>query len=156
MTTEPGADFPIPEDIEGFWQWDKMHCPRPQSILTHELFGDSVSEGFTRGMDQFACPVGMTYRSINTYGYMTIVPQDLGSETEEERIARYQATVQEMLPRLGQLWESEWLPEMLPALERGRTTDYGSLSNEELMRTLDTMVEEFVDRYTVDVQRLCQ
>ncbi len=29
MTLRPSpTDFPVPPDVQGFWQWDKMHCPR--------------------------------------------------------------------------------------------------------------------------------
>ena len=31
------TDFPIPADLEGFWQWDQLHCPRPLTRLEHEL-----------------------------------------------------------------------------------------------------------------------
>ena len=32
------TDFPIPSDIEGFWMWDKMHCPKQQTTLTQDIF----------------------------------------------------------------------------------------------------------------------
>lgn len=40
------AEFPIPNDLQGFWQWDKMHCPRPQTELAQELMNVAVSRGF--------------------------------------------------------------------------------------------------------------
>ena len=150
MTTPQGSpDFPIPADIEGFWQWDKMHCPRPQTPLTEDFFLAAVAEGFTRGMDEFASPVGFHMRVINRYGYASIVPVELEGETIEERVGRYQQTLHEVLPRMGELWEQEWLPSILPGIERGRDTDYGALSDGELLARLSEMREEFIDRYVV-------
>ena len=150
MTTSPSSnDFPIPADLEGFWQWDKMHCPRPQTPLTEDIFLKGVSEGFSTAMDAFACPVGMQLRAINYYGFASMIPFDLGGETMEDRVARYQETTGQILPRLGELWEREWLPSILPALDRARARDYGSLSDRQLLDTLDQMMGEFTERYVV-------
>ena len=67
----------------------------------------------------------------------------------EERSARYQKILGEVLPRMGDLWTQEWLPVILPGLEKGRTTDYTTLSNEELLHTLDEMLQDFRARWTL-------
>ena len=150
MTSSPApADFPIPADIEGFWQWDKMHCPRPQTQLTEDLFLRAISVGFSKAMDEFACPVGMQYKVINRYGFGGMIPFDLGSETIEERVERYKDTMGRILPRMGELWEQEWLPPMLPAIEAARNRDYASPNDQELLDTLHEMIEEFTERYVV-------
>ena len=38
MTSSQAPEFKFPDDLEGFWQWDKMHFPRPLSPQTRELF----------------------------------------------------------------------------------------------------------------------
>ena len=143
------SDFPIPADLEGFWQWDKMHCPRPQTQLTEDIFLRAISEGFSKAMDEFACPAGMQYKVINRYGFGGMIPFDLGSETMEERVDRYKETLGRILPRMGELWEQEWLPPMLPAIEAARTRDYGVLTDRELLDTLQQMIGEFTERYVV-------
>ena len=65
MTTR--ANFPIPADFHGFVMWDKMHCPRPQTALTEEIFLKQLSVGFTAAMDEFASPVGLAYQVFNYY-----------------------------------------------------------------------------------------
>ena len=100
-------------------------------------------------MDEFACPVGLRYRVINRYGFLAITPFDLGSETTDDRVARYQGTLGRILPRMGELWEQEWLPSMLPGLEEARNRDYGALSDQMLLDTLDEMRREFTERYVV-------
>jgi rifampicin phosphotransferase len=50
---------------------------------------------------------------------------------------------------MGELWEQEWLPAILPGLERGRTVDCAALSHEALLHTLDEMLRDFRERWTV-------
>ncbi len=145
----PGGGFPIPADLQGFWQWDKMHTPRPQTPLTDDIFLKGLSEGFTKAMDEFACPVGLQYATFNYYGYVNMCPQPLGSETFDQRIARYQETLGRMVPQIGDLWEKEWLPSILPGLEKARKLDYGALSDAQLLSTFDDLFQDFVYRYVV-------
>ncbi|MDA0262732.1 MAG: PEP-utilizing enzyme [Chloroflexi bacterium] len=143
------TDLPIPSDMEGFWQWDKMHCPRPQTTLTQDLFNSAISAGFTGGMNEFACPAGVVYRNINTYAYIALVPQDLGEETIEQRVGRYKENLGTVLPNMGKLWEEEWLPSILPGLKSSMDRDYTALSDQELIQTLEQMQQEFIARYVV-------
>src|SRR5579883_318878 len=149
-TTEPQVEFPIPADMQqGFWQWDKMHGPRPLTPLTQEVFLGAVTRGFTAAMEEFGCPLGFAYRPVNYYGYAALYPLDLGGQTIEERIGQYRATMARVLPNIGELWEKEWLPSMLPGLERARTTDYASLSDDELLDLFNQLCEDQVGRYRV-------
>ena len=143
------SDFPIPADLQGFFQWDKLHCPKPQTTLTQDLFNSSVSEGFSSAMDEYGCPVGMRYLNINTYAYVTMVPFDLGDETIEQRVGRYKENLQAILPAVGEQWEKEWLPSILPALDASRTRDYAALSDQQLIETLEQMKSELVERWTI-------
>ena len=43
------TDFPIPADLEGFWQWDQLHCPRPLTVLEHELLSGIHGLGVQQG-----------------------------------------------------------------------------------------------------------
>ena len=79
MTSSQSPEFKFPEGLEGFWQWDKMHFPRPLSPQTQELFVKAYSKGFTAAMDEFAYPVGFSYVPINYYGYFTTPPHDLAA-----------------------------------------------------------------------------
>jgi hypothetical protein len=127
-------EFPVSPDVEGFWQWDKMHCPRPQTPATEEAFLSAISEGFSTAMDEWASPVRLGYRVINSYGFTSILPFGLGSESMEERVARHQKILGEVLPRMGELWEQEWLPSILPGIEKARATDYAALIDGAFLR----------------------
>ncbi len=96
MTTGQANEFPIPSDFEGFGLWDKMHCPKVQTPMSQDVFSDGLSAGFTRAMDEFACPIGVTYRPFNYYVYLTTPMQasiEAGSEPFETRLARYGQTI---------------------------------------------------------------
>jgi rifampicin phosphotransferase len=148
-TAQAPTNFPIPPDVEGFWAWEKGHFPRPATPLTQELLYSAISDGFSAAMEAWACPSGAQCRAINYYGFFTIKPCDLGAETMPERFARYQDVLGQVLPRMGELWEQTWLPAILPGLDKGRTTNYAALSDEELLHTLDEMRREFLERWTI-------
>ncbi len=150
MTTPPASsDFPIPPGVEGFWAWEKGHFPRPATPLTQEIIYKAMTEGFSGAMEQWASPFGVECRAINYYGFLTLKPFDLGSELIEDRIARYKETLSEVLPRMGEMWEQQWLPSILPALEKGRAADYTGLSDEELLNALEEMLEDLLQRWTI-------
>ena len=143
------TDSPLPPDVEGFWAWEKGHFPRPATPLTQELLYRAITDGFSRAMQEWACPFGTECRAINYYGFLAIRPFDLGAEAIEDRSARYQQILGEVLPRMGHLWTQEWLPAILPGLEKGRTTDYTTLSPERLLNALDEMLQDFRERWTI-------
>ena len=143
------TDFPIPSDLEGFYFWDKMHCPRPQTALTQDIFNSAITKGFTRAMEEFASPVGVTYVNVNSYAYFTLAHQDLGSETIEERVGRYKEILGSVLPNMRKLWEEEWLPSILPGITSAMERDYTALSDQDLISTLEQMEQDFIARYVV-------
>lgn len=148
MTTQ--SNFPLPADFQGFVLWDKMHCPRPLTKITEDVFCKAaITEGFTGAMDEFASPVGLGYQVFNTYAYAGFVPLDPGAEGMEARIERYKQTLGDVLPRMGELWANDWLPSILPGIKEGMERDYRSLSDDALLTTFDEMIAEFTKRYIV-------
>jgi len=150
MTAPPTTtDFPIPSDLEGFWSWDKMHFPRPQTPLTEEIILHSIDAGFNQAHDEFGLPMHFATRVINYYGYVATLPADPGAEGMDARLARYQDSLTNLVPRVGELWENEWLPSILPGLEKAKTLDYGSMSDAQLMDTLEELRADLLHRWTV-------
>jgi hypothetical protein len=61
MTTQ--SNFPLPADFQGFVLWDKMHCPRPVTAMTADVFCiTGITQGFTAAMDEFASPLGLAIK----------------------------------------------------------------------------------------------
>jgi pyruvate,water dikinase len=50
---------------------------------------------------------------------------------------------------MGELWEKQWLPSIIPGLDSSRNRDYASLSDQLLVDTLEQMQQEFTERYVV-------
>ena len=147
--TPQDTDFPIPADVQGFWSWDRIHCPHPTHPLEQELMLEGTAAGFTRSMDEMGSPFGVVTRLINNYSYVAFFPLDFKGEDPEMRAARYKQNVAELMPNVRERWESEWLPNMLPALERARTTDFAALSDDQLLDRFDQMKEDVIDRWAV-------
>ena len=144
--------FPLPADLTGFWEWDALTSPWPYTPLSQELVFGGIDAGFSRGMDAFGSPYRLAYQGINGYAYASILPRDLHGESLDDRMRRYEATLARELPRIAHRWDSEWLPTMLPELEKARTLDYPSLPDGRLLATLDDLWADVVDRYTVHGQ----
>src|SRR5205807_1703732 len=113
-SVNPPVEFPIPADLQGFWQWDKLHGPRPMTPLTQDVWLDAVARGFSAAMNEFGGPLLLTARAVNYYFYVSIIPAELGQESIEQRSDRFQATMARVLPAIGDLWQKDWLPSILP------------------------------------------
>src|SRR3954471_21853844 len=146
MTT---TDFPIPADLEGFWQWDQLHCPRPLTHLEHELLLASTGYGFSKAIAEMGSGIKAVTKSINGYNYLSGVPIDIGGEDPQARAARYTKAVDQLLPVLGQRWEKEWLPKIIADVTRRMQQDYASMSDADLLQTFEDMYEEVKERWYI-------
>jgi pyruvate,water dikinase len=143
------TDFPIPADFPPFAQWDKLHCPRPLTPLEHETLLKSTEYGFTKAILEMGSPIGAMTLSVNYYNYLTAYPVDPQGETGEARAARYKKNVEEFMPVLGERWEKEWLPAIKQTVLRRRAQDYSAMSDADLLRTWDEMMEEVKERWYI-------
>jgi phosphohistidine swiveling domain-containing protein len=143
------TDFPIPADLEGFWQWDQLHCPRPLTVLEHELLLASTGWGFSKAIAELGSGIRAVTKSINGYNYLSGVPLDLGGEDPQARADRYRHNVDALLPVLGERWEKEWQPNVIETVSRRIRQDYGAMSDTDLLRTWDEMYQEVRDRWYI-------
>jgi len=143
------TDFLIPAELEGFWQWDQLHCPRPLTVLEHELLLASTGWGFSKAIAELGSGIRAATKSINGYNYLSGVPLDLGGEDPRARADRYRQNVDALLPVLGERWEKEWLPSIIETVSRRIRQDYGAMTDTDLLRTWDEMCEEVKDRWYI-------
>jgi pyruvate,water dikinase len=145
------TDFPIPEDLPpGFWNWDRVHCPHPTVPLEQELMLDATAAGFSRSMEAMGSVLGVTSRLVNYYSYLTFVPLDLPMDEDlEARKQRYEENVIALMPVVAERWQNEWLPAMMPSLERATSTDFSKLSDADLLARFLEMKSEVIDRWAV-------
>jgi pyruvate,water dikinase len=142
--------FPTPDQIQGFWAWDKIHAPRPITPLSGDTIARTLADGFTVGQSEFASFLGMAFWHVNYYAYFAFYPlDDLGGESISERGARYEQALDKLVPQVGRLWEEEWLPSLLPDVIRARDLNYGSLSDAALVAELDHQIPQHVFRWSI-------
>ncbi len=149
MTSQAATEFPVPDDLEGFWVWDRLHCPRPLAPLDQDLIVARWAEGFTNAMADMDSVITVALRFINYYPYLGLPRKDLGGMSEEEALQRCLAAADRHMPTLLQQWENDWLPGMLPALEKATTTDYASLDDDALLAMLEELAGDVTDRWTI-------
>jgi pyruvate,water dikinase len=143
-------DFPIPADLEGFWIWDRLHCPRTLAPLEHELLVGSTGTGFTQAIGEMGSGIIAVCKMFNYYAYLCGVARPLeAGETQEQRNVRYEKSVAALKPVVGKKWAEEWLPAMKPELERARNTDYTGYNDADLLKRFAEMQQEVIHRWYI-------
>ena len=135
--------FPGPDEIEGFWNLDRMHAPRPITPLSFDLIIETLAAGFTKAQAEYDCPIMVTPKEINHYVYVSFHPVD-DAGVIADRMSRYEATLAEKVPKVGKIWDEEWKPVVISKNYPAKTADYSGLSDAEMVAKL----EEFVDHMT--------
>ena len=131
MTTIEDIRFPTPDEIEGFWAFDKMHAPRPLHPLSQDLVMATISRGFTRAQAEYDCPIVASSQAINNYFYMAFHPHPDEDEVAE-RMSRYLGMVEKTVPLVGKRWANEWLPQIRTRNEAERDVDYSTWTDAQL------------------------
>ncbi len=132
--------FPGPDEIEGFWAFDKMHAPRPLHPLSQDLVMSTLAIGFTKAQDEYDCPVVASNQAINHYFYMAFHPHP-DEAVVEDRMTRYLDTLDKKVPLVGKRWTNEWLPLIKGRNESERDADYSGMSDAELLTKFDDMTD---------------
>ncbi len=131
LTTIEDIRFPTPDEIEGFWAFDKMHAPRPLHPLSQDLVMATISRGFTQAQAEYDCPIVADSRPINHYFYMAFYPHP-DESVVADRMTRYLGLVDKTVPLIGSRWANEWLPLIRERNEAERDVDYSAMSDNEL------------------------
>lgn len=131
MTTVDDIHFPTPDEIEGFWAFDKMHAPRPLHPLSEDLVMSTLSRGFSQAHVEYDCPIVAVSRAVNHYFYMAFMPHP-DPAVIEDRMSRYAGMVERTVPLVGTRWQNEWLPLIKSRNEAERDADYSGMTDEQL------------------------
>jgi pyruvate,water dikinase len=140
--------FPGPDEIEGFWAFDKMHAPRPLHPLSQDCVMSTLAVGFTKAQAEYDCPVVATNQAVNHYFYMAFSPHP-DQVVVDDRMSRYLDTLEAKVPLVGKRWTEEWLPQIRQRNEAERDADYSSLSDAELLAKFDDMTEWMTEMWYV-------
>lgn len=140
--------FPGPDEIEGFWAFDKMHAPRPLHPLSQDLVMSTLAVGFTKAQGEYDCPVVASNQAINHYFYMAFHPHP-DQAVVDDRMTRYLDTLDKKVPLVGKRWTNEWLPMIRSRNEAERNADYSGMSNAELLAKFDDMTDWMTEMWYV-------
>ena len=142
----PPPDFPVTwentDDERQFWHLDIMHFPEQVTPMTAG-FNLSFAGGFYQASRACEIPVYLKYQRFNTYNYMATLPM-VPPEEMEAQGKKAEQKLQDMVGRLSDLWENEWLPEIHQHLAYWDAFDLPGAS----MPALLTHMEETWSRFT--------
>lgn len=138
MTYGP-AGFPTPDQIDGFWSFDKMHAPRPITPLSGELIIPTLSWGFTTAQAEYDSPVIVLDKMVNYYYYASFRPHD-DEGVVADRLSRYRKTLVDKAPSVGPRWEEEWKPPLIEHVERNKRADWSVMTTAQLLDQLDWFI----------------
>src|SRR4029077_2858005 len=69
MSNVAQITFPQAHEIAGYWDWDKIHAPRPLTPLAGDAVVNTMGEGFTIAQHGFGSMLALRCRMVNNYLY---------------------------------------------------------------------------------------
>ena len=148
MTTTAEIAFPSPQEIEGYWDWDKIHAPKPLTPLAGDAVVMSMGEGFTIAQHAFGSPLALRCRMVNNYLYASFVPDDAFTPPTRD-LTEYSQQLERIAFGIGERWTNEWEPSLIPILEKARTTNFEALGDAELAAAFDEQLENIVHMWEI-------
>jgi pyruvate,water dikinase len=143
MTSTAQVTFPSADEIEGYWDWDKIHAPRPLTPLAGDAVVMGMSEGFTIAQHSFGSPLALRCKIVNNYAYGAFAPDEAFTPPTTDPVA-YNEELEKVAFRTGERWTHEWEPSLIPMLQKARTTDYDAMSDEQLRREFEQQLKDHV------------
>jgi phosphohistidine swiveling domain-containing protein len=132
--------FPAADEIEGFWNLDRMHAPRPVSPLSFDLIVRTLAEGFTKAHEDYDCPIMVSTKEINHYLYFAFHPLPDAAEVAR-RMVHYHEKLAEKVPTVGRTWEEVWKPAVIARNVALKTAPWSDLTDTEMLAKLDELTD---------------
>src|SRR5215813_11871018 len=148
MTTAAQLTFPSPQEIQGYWDWDKIHAPRPLTPLAGDAVVMAMGDGFTIAQHAFGSPLALRCRMVNNYLYAAFTP-DATFTPPTQDLAEYTRVLDGFAFGIGERWTNEWEPMLIPMLERARTADHAAMSDAGLLANLEEQLQNLVRMWTI-------
>jgi pyruvate,water dikinase len=136
------VQWPSTDDVHAFWLVERLHWPDPMTPMDFE-FNRDAHEQFSWAFASYGVPLQYNARHINYRWYFAVTPS---VADHAEMPARMQAGPQNLeaaIPRLRQLWDEEWLPEVLRHLDFWQSFDLAQATLPELLNHLDETVARY-------------
>ena len=149
MTSRTQDGFPSEGEIEGYWDWDKIHAPRPLTPLAGDAIVMSMAEGFTIAQHGFGSPLALRCLMVNNYLYATFAPDPAFPIQSGQDVERYVQELDHFAAKTGERWVNEWEPSLMPILHKARTADFLALTDDELAVELEEQLRNVVYQWTI-------
>jgi rifampicin phosphotransferase len=143
MTSTTQLAFPSPQEIAGYWDWDKIHAPRPLTPLAGDAVVMGMSEGFTIAQHAFGSPLALRCRMVNNYLYAAFTPDPSFTPPTTDP-DEYSRALEEVAFRTGERWTNEWEPSLIPILHKLRTTDFDAMTDAELRDAFEEQIKNHI------------
>jgi hypothetical protein len=148
MTHAAQMAFPQPHEIAGYWDWDKIHAPKPLTPLAGDAVVNSMGEGFTIAQHGFGSVLALRCRMVNNYFYGSFTPDE--SYTPPTRdLDEYSRQLERFAFKIGERWATEWEPALIPMLRKARSTNYDAMSDQELQAAFEEYLRNLVYMWTI-------
>src|SRR6266849_940124 len=149
LTQRDAFEFPIPTDVDGFWQFDRVHAPRPLTPLSQDVLLPAFGDAITAALEEMAYPHTFIMRAVNNFAYLGFVVSPKRGAALEQQLELHRRAIAPIIPQLADLWERVWLPSILPGLERLRSVPYGSQSDVALLELVTDLRIELAERWRI-------
>jgi phosphohistidine swiveling domain-containing protein len=148
VTTATPIQFPQPDEIEGSWDWDKIHAPRPLTPLAGDAVVMTMGQGFTTAQHEFGSTLTLKCRMVNNYFYATFTPDPEFTPPTND-VDEYTRQLDAIAAGIGRRWKQEWEPSLMPILERARSLDYSGMDDQHLLAEFHAQVQNLVYFWTI-------
>ena len=136
-------NFPVtwenPSDPDDFWQVELMHWPDPLTPMDAALMRAAHAE-FTWTFNSYGIPLQYNARLHNHYWYYGVTPNVADPSEIPERMGVGLQNVEATIPRLQDLWTTEWLPEVQRHLAYLEEFDLAGSNVDALLAHFEEMV----------------
>jgi len=148
VTTATPIEFPQPNEIEGYWDWDKIHAPRPLTPMAGDAIVMGMANGFTIAQHDFGSTLALHCRMVNNYLYAAFTPDENYTPPTTD-IEEYPRQLDVIAAGIGERWKTEWEPSLVPILAWARNTDFRSMTPEQQLAALDQWDQHLVYFWTI-------
>jgi pyruvate,water dikinase len=148
VTTATPIEFPQPSEVEGFWDWDKIHAPRPLTPLAGDAIVMGMAEGFTIAQHDFGSTLALRCRMFNNYLYAAFTPDESYTPPTTD-VEEYTRELDRISAGIGERWKTEWEPSLAPILDWARHTDFRAMTPEQQLEALEQWHKHLVYFWTI-------
>ncbi|MCH7626116.1 MAG: hypothetical protein IIC83_09355 [Chloroflexi bacterium] len=139
-STEDGGfhiDWEDPSDAELTWTWDAAHFPNPMTPLSGDLWNRSHRDRDKEmGADE-----SELMRSVLGQGFIYLWrPAPVGSVATDPVLAERARRSMDAVPRMTEIWNSKYKPEIEALCQGLQKSDYDSMSLQELASRMESYV----------------